>query len=320
MQGLYKLALVGTQEQLTNFLKKVNDGDSDSVFNTYAVKAGTGLRTTQGHGLQKFLNRYKLVIENDGSGNIGEIEPMADEIGKIAPDLEVVLLTQYVNDTDTDWYIYYKPAGAAEPSERAGQLYKQDMSTISNLLTTIEYSDEADMSELLELITDKADLKKFTEACGASWEDMEEFLALLAANEGELYCDQFDILKEYFEDIGNQCPYVASGEGIPPIEYLARLFSGNWGLTFNVHYRFHPETFDERFAGKVFVITGEPDDYGKDGAKEIIERFGGVVRGAISGKTDYLLVGAYAGDKKLTRVHELGIATMDTDAFEQMIS
>ena len=33
MQGLYKLALVGTKEQFSDFLKKVNDTDPDSVFN-----------------------------------------------------------------------------------------------------------------------------------------------------------------------------------------------------------------------------------------------------------------------------------------------
>lgn len=38
MQGLYKLALVGTKQQLTDFLKKVNDNDPDSVFNEYAVE------------------------------------------------------------------------------------------------------------------------------------------------------------------------------------------------------------------------------------------------------------------------------------------
>ena len=73
MQGLYKLALVGTKEQLTDFFKKVNDNDHDSVFNEYAVEEGTGLRTTQGYGLQKCLGRYKLVIENTGSGNISGI-------------------------------------------------------------------------------------------------------------------------------------------------------------------------------------------------------------------------------------------------------
>ena len=75
-----------------------------------------------------------------------------------------------------------------------------------------------------------------------------------------------------------------------------------------------------RFSGKTFVITGEPDDYGKDGAKEIIENFGGVVRGAVSGKADYLLVGAYAGEKKLEKARELGIHIIDADDFEQMIS
>ena len=46
MQGLYKLALVGTKQQLTDFLKKVNDNDPDSVFNEYAVEEGTNLFST----------------------------------------------------------------------------------------------------------------------------------------------------------------------------------------------------------------------------------------------------------------------------------
>lgn len=68
------------------------------------------------------------------------------------------------------------------------------------------------------------------------------------------------------------------------------------------------------------MITGEPDDYGKDGAKEIIEAFGGVVRGTVSGKTDYLLAGEYAGEKKLEKAQELGTSIINTDDFEQMIS
>ena len=108
MQGLYKLALVGTKQQLTDFLKKVNDNDPDSVFNEYPVEEGTGLRTTQGYGLQKFLDRYKLVIENTGSGNISGIEEMASEIGQIAPELELMLLTQYLDYSDDyTWTIYY---------------------------------------------------------------------------------------------------------------------------------------------------------------------------------------------------------------------
>lgn len=131
-----------------------------------------------------------------------------------------------------------------------------------------------------------------------------------------------DVINGYLEERDGKCntPYAADGNGVPAIEYIARLFAGSWGINFGVSYRFHPETFDDRFAGKSFVITGEPDDYGKDGAKEIIEAFGGVVRGAVSGKTDYLLVGEYAGEKKLEKARELGTPIITAEDFEQMIS
>lgn len=63
MQGLYKLALVGTKQQLTDFLKKVNDNDPDSVFNEYAVEEGTGLRTTQGYGRKNFWITINLSLK-----------------------------------------------------------------------------------------------------------------------------------------------------------------------------------------------------------------------------------------------------------------
>ena len=44
------------------------------------------------------------------------------------------------------------------------------------------------------------------------------------------------------------------------------------------------------------------------------------MRGAVSGKTDYLLVGAYAVEKKLEKAKELGVSIISTDDFEQMIS
>ena len=44
------------------------------------------------------------------------------------------------------------------------------------------------------------------------------------------------------------------------------------------------------------------------------------MRGAVRGKTDYLLVGAYAGAKKIEKAQELGTPILDTDDFEQMIS
>lgn len=332
MQGLYKLALVGTKEQLTDFIKKVNDNDPDSVFNEYAVEEGTGLRTTQGYGLQKFLDRYKLVIENTGSGNISGIEEMASEIGQIAPELELMLFTQYLDYSDDyTWTIYYKPAGETDPSETEGILYKGSMGDIFSVEEVLNYrsmgatyiSLDIDREKLKEYLDDYLEYEKLT------FEEIEPFLDALADPERTDFTefeDTFDMyslqdtINDFLKDQVEDVPYDADGNGIPSIKYIARLFADCWAINFGVSYRFRPETFDNRFAGKTFVITGEPDDYGKDGAKEIIENLGGVVRGAVSGKTDYLLVGAYAGEKKLEKARELGIHIIDADDFEQMIS
>ena len=326
MQGLYKLALVGTREQLTDFLKKVNDNDPDSVFNEYAVEEGTGLRTTLGHGLEKFLDRYKLVIENTGSGNISGIEEMASEIGQIAPELELMLLTQYLDYSDDyTWLIYYKPAGRTEPSETSGVLFKGSMSDIRSVEEVLSYNVPLD----IDREKFKEYLDEYNDCQALTFEEIEPFLDALADPERtdfEEFEDTLDIyslqetINDYLRNQVEDVPYDANGIDIPPIQYIARLFSGHRSIDFKVSYRFHPETFDNRFAGKTFVITGEPDDYGKDGATEIIEKFGGVVRGAVSGKTDYLLVGAYAGAKKIEKAQELGTPILDTDDFEQMIS
>lgn len=331
MQGLYKLALVGTKEQLTDFLKKVNDGDPDSVFNEYPVEEGTGLRTTQGYGLQKFLDRYKLVIENTGSGNISGIEEMASEIGQIAPELELMLLTQYLDYSDDyTWTIYYKPAGETEPSETEGILYKGSLVDILSVEEVLNYRSMGATNISLDI--DREKLKEYLDSFigyGLTFEEIEPFLDALADPERTDFSefeDTFDMyslqdtINDFLKDQVEDVPYAAEGNGVPAIEYIARLFADCWGITFGILFRFHPETFDNRFAGKTFVITGEPDEYGKDGAKEIIENFGGVVRGAVSGKTDYLLVGAYAGEKKLEKAKELGVSIITTDDFEQMIS
>lgn len=334
MQGLYKLALVGTKEQLTDFLKKVNDNDPDSVFNEYAVEEGTGLRTTQGYGLQKFLDHYKLVIENTGSGNISGMDEMVTEIGKIAPELEIMLLTQYLDYSDDyTWTIFYKPAGETDPSETAGILYNE---TINSSISFGEFLNYKSMGDtVLTLDIDRENFKEYFDAYNEynefSYEEIEPLLDAMDDpertdfSEFEDTLDMVlveDVINGYLEERDGECntPYAADGNGVPAIEYIARLFAGNWGINFGVSYRFHPETFDDRFAGKTFVITGEPDDYGKDGAKEIIEAFGGVVRGTVSGKTDYLLAGEYAGEKKLEKAQELGTSIINTDDFEQMIS
>ncbi len=75
---------------------------------------------------------------------------------------------------------------------------------------------------------------------------------------------------------------------------------------------------DERFYGKIFVLTGSLENYTRDQASEIIEGFGGKVSGSVSKKTSYVLAGEEAGSK-LTKAQKLGIQIISEQEFNEMI-
>ena len=49
------------------------------------------------------------------------------------------------------------------------------------------------------------------------------------------------------------------------------------------------ENTDDRFSGKVFVLTGTLEKYTRNEASDIIEKFGGKTSSSVSKKTDYVL-------------------------------
>ena len=79
------------------------------------------------------------------------------------------------------------------------------------------------------------------------------------------------------------------------------------------------ENIDNRFLGKTFVLTGTLENYTRDEAGEIIEKFGGKVSGSVSKKTSYVLAGEEAGSK-LTKAENLGIQIISEKEFEEMIN
>ena len=78
------------------------------------------------------------------------------------------------------------------------------------------------------------------------------------------------------------------------------------------------ESDDKRFDGMTFVLTGSLENYTRDEASQIIERFGGKVSGSVSKKTTYVLAGEEAGSK-LDKANELGIAILTEQQFESLI-
>ena len=75
---------------------------------------------------------------------------------------------------------------------------------------------------------------------------------------------------------------------------------------------------DNRFQGETFVLTGTLENYTRDEASEIIEKFGGKASGSVSKKTTYVLAGENSGSK-LTKAEELGVKVISEAEFEKMI-
>ncbi len=71
--------------------------------------------------------------------------------------------------------------------------------------------------------------------------------------------------------------------------------------------------------GKTFVITGTLPRRSRDEAQAAIEAAGGKVTGSVSKKTDFLVAGEKAGSK-LTKAQELGIAVLDEDGLDALLS
>jgi len=72
------------------------------------------------------------------------------------------------------------------------------------------------------------------------------------------------------------------------------------------------------FTGKIFVLTGKLTSFTRDGAKEIIEKFGGRVVSSVSKNTDMVLVGEDPGSK-FDDAQKYEIKTISEEDFKKMI-
>ena len=78
------------------------------------------------------------------------------------------------------------------------------------------------------------------------------------------------------------------------------------------------ESIDNRFEGKVFVLTGALEKYSRKEAEDLIEKYGGKTSSSVSKKTSYVLAGEDAGSK-LTKAQELGVVIITEKEFEDMV-
>jgi len=77
-------------------------------------------------------------------------------------------------------------------------------------------------------------------------------------------------------------------------------------------------TLDERFAGKLFVLTGKLESMTRDDARALIEARGGRVMSSVSKKTDFVIAGEEAGSK-LDKANALNVTVVAEAAFAEML-
>ena len=75
---------------------------------------------------------------------------------------------------------------------------------------------------------------------------------------------------------------------------------------------------ENRFDGKIFVLTGTLTSFKRSEASKIIEALGGKTSSSVSKKTDYVLAGEDAGSK-LQKATELGVTVISEAEFSEMI-
>lgn len=75
---------------------------------------------------------------------------------------------------------------------------------------------------------------------------------------------------------------------------------------------------DDKFAGKLFVLTGSLGDFTRDEARAAIESRGGRVSSSVSKKTDFVVAGEEAGSK-LDKATSLGVTVVDEQTFKKML-
>jgi DNA ligase (NAD+) len=188
--------------------------------------------------------------------------------------------------------------------EDVASLERMAKKSASNLLAQIEASKERDLPNLiyalgLRHVGDRTattlarhfgSLENLSKATVEELDDVPEIGLTVAQS-----------VRDWFDDEGNR-------------ELCRRLERGG----VQTKLQKSTGTSDERFAGKIFVLTGTLQSHTRDEAKAEIESRGGRVSGSVSKKTDYVLAGEEAGSK-LEKATSLGVTVLDEEAFNKML-
>lgn len=187
--------------------------------------------------------------------------------------------------------------------EDIASLKKDGKKFAQNLIDAINKSKENDLDKLICGLGIKNVGSKLAKVLAKTFKNMDNLINASIVN-----LNSIDEVGEIIAD--NIYNFFKQDQTIDLINKLKQ-------ANVNMNY-LKEESIDERFYGKVFVLTGTLEKYTRDEASEIIEKFGGKTSGSVSKKTDYVLVGEDAGSK-LRKANELGVKVITEEDFQTMI-
>ena len=192
--------------------------------------------------------------------------------------------------------LYYLDAERVKNIERMGE------KSAANLLNSLEKSKSQGLSRLLFAFGIRQVGQKAAKTIATRYVNFD---ALLDASEEEL---------TNIADIGpvtarNLTEWLQNPQNHHQIQLLREA-----GISFESK----EELLDDRFAGKIFVLTGTLTEFTREQASAAIESFSGKTSSSISKKTSYVLAGEEAGSK-LTKAQSLGLTILTEEEFKAMI-
>lgn len=192
--------------------------------------------------------------------------------------------------------LYYLEAQSISMLDRMGEKSAQ------NLIAAIEKSKQAGLARLLCAFGIRQVGQKAAKTLAMHFPDLD---AVMKADVDELTAIQ---------DIGAiTAKFITEWFSLEQSKHQIHLLREA-----GVSFRSSEQLLDNRFAGKTFVLTGTLQNYTRDEASAIIEKYGGKASGSVSKKTSFVLAGENAGSK-LAKAQELGIPVISEEEFSGMI-